>query len=341
MGSKNKLIVMRYSDRYSRQIIADNWDQRKLEESTVLVAGAGSLGCLSALNFTLMGVGRIVIVDYDTVEVSNLNRQLLFSEEDVGKSKSVIAKIKLEKLNPLVKIEAYNTDIRNLNRKILRDVQVIIDGLDSFEVRRWLNSIAVSLNKPLIHAGVYGWWGNIQVILPHQTACLECQPLIPKSRLQQYCSPPGRARVVKEKTVSKPTPIINTTCMVVSGIQCQEALKIILGLRENVLKEYIFYDGSHEKFTYMKVDRNPECIICGEKNILEERDFAVTSSEIVRQVEDRLNILLGLESCKLIYKGKMLNDDSKIQDYTIIENEPVYVISRDLDKPLKLRFKFV
>ncbi len=341
MESENRLTAMKYSDRYSRQIIADNWDQRRIEESVILVAGVGSLGSLSAMNFTLMGVGRIIIVDYDTVEVSNLNRQLLFSEEDVGKAKSIVAKLKLEKLNPLVRIDAYNMDIRNLDRKIFESVHVIIDGLDSFETRRWLNSTAISLNKPLILAGVYGWWGNLQVILPYKTPCLECQPLIPRNRLQQYCSPRGEERILKERAVSKPTPIITTTCMVISGIQCQEALKIILGLEENILKEYVFYDGFHEKFTYMKIDRNPECVICGEKNILEEKEFAVASSEETRQVEERLKLLLGLKTCKIIYKGKVLKEDIKIRDYGIVENEHVYVVSRDLNKPLKLRLKFV
>ncbi|WEU39988.1 MAG: ThiF family adenylyltransferase [Candidatus Odinarchaeum yellowstonii] len=332
---------MRYSERYSRQIIAENWDQRKLEESVILIAGAGSLGCLSALNFTVMGVGRIIIVDYDTVEISNLNRQVLFSEEDVGKAKSIVAKNKLEKINPLVKIDAYNTDIRNLDRKIIENTHVLIDGLDSFEARRWLNSTAVSLNKPLILAGLYGWWGNIQVVLPHQTACLECQPLIPRNRLQQYCSPRGRERGGEVKTDSKPNPIITTTCMVVSGIQCQEALKIILGLKEKIIKEYIFYDGLNEKFTYMEVNRNPECVVCGEKHILDEREFAVTATEEVKQVKERLKLLLEIENCKIIFKEKILRDESKIQDLNITENEYVYVISKDLNKPLKLRFKIV
>ncbi|MEM2109743.1 MAG: ThiF family adenylyltransferase [Candidatus Odinarchaeota archaeon] len=341
MESKNKLMNMKKIERYSRQVILKNWNQKRLEKSTILVAGVGSLGCFSAMNFTLMGVGRLILVDYDTVEVSNLNRQILFSEEDVGKFKSDIAKLKLEKLNPSVVVEAYNSDLRRLDKKIFEEADIILDGLDSFETRRWLNSISVALKKPLIHGALYGWWGDVQVVLPYQTACLECQPLIPRNRLQQYCSPAGRARRIKTDGKTTPTPIINTTCMVVSGIQCQEALKIIMGLKDSLLKEYLFYDGESGRFTYMEVSRNPECIVCGDKYNIEGEEFAINPLEEVKNATARLNMIFGLKDSKMIYKGRFLDPEFKFKEYNIIENDIVYLISGDLEKPVKLKFKFI
>lgn len=333
------MVSITFMERYSRQIITSKWDQNKIGKSTVLVAGIGSLGCLSSINFSLMGVGGIILIDYDTVEVSNLNRQLLFNEDDVGKLKSEVARTRLARINPSVKIESYTTDIRSVETSVFQRADVILDSLDSYEARRWINSTSVSLRKPLVHAGVYGWWGNVQVIIPYETPCLECQPLIPKSRLQKYCSPPGQKRRKIVKASSNEIPMINTTCMVISGIQCQEALKIILEEKRSLLREYLFYDGYSETFTRMEVDRNPNCIVCSEKYVLNENDFAISDQEDVREAVSRLNILFGAQEPKIIYRSRVLEPAFKFEHYGISDGDIIYVVSKSFKAPIKLKCK--
>ncbi|MFX1453260.1 MAG: ThiF family adenylyltransferase, partial [Promethearchaeota archaeon] len=181
----------RIESRYDRQILLEEWDQQKIRNAEVFIAGMGALGCVVALDLVLMGIGKLVICDFDTIEKSNLSRQMLFQESDINKSKSTVAKERLVDLNPDVEVVAFNKEIQDITPKIYEKCDVIVDGLDTFEARRWLNSITVDKEKPLVHGGMYGWLGNVQVVIPFKTACLDCQPLLPQERLQKPCTPPG------------------------------------------------------------------------------------------------------------------------------------------------------
>lgn len=324
--------------RYNRQEMLEGWNQEKLKGSVVLLAGVGALGSMVSVFLALAGVGKLILVDMDTVEVSNLNRQLLFTENDVGEFKAEVAAKKVKEINPNIQVIDRNESIINVPRSYYEESNVVVDGLDSFEARRWLNSLCVSLNKPLVHGGMYGWWGNIQVIIPYVTPCLECQPLLPRERFQKSCTPPGKKR---EKIEVEPAkfPAVSTITAVLSGIQAQETLKILLGLSP-LIDNYLFYDGMSQSFTTIKLERNPKCIICGDKYRLEGIEYAIDRQETVRELKDRLIATLGLtEPIRVIHKSKFIEDNIRIEEMGICSGETLFIYDKSLGKPLKIKAK--
>ena len=325
-------------ERYSRQMLLEEWDQKKLHDSCVLIAGIGALGSVVALNLAMMGVGELIIVDFDTVELSNLSKQLLYREEDLGKPKVEVARKKLQEVNSEIKIVALNKDIRKVDRSYFERCNVVVDGLDNFEVRRWLNSMCVTLSKPLVHGGFYGWYGNVQVVIPLKTACLECQPLIPPEKLQKMCTPPGRVRR-KVKVEEEKIPTVASIATVIGGIQTQEVLKILLGI-PNILENYVFYDGVSQSLTKIKLERNPECVVCSDKYRIEGVDYMLERQETLNQLKNRLIITYGLASPEIMVKGKMISDGNlKISDLGLKTGDVIFIIDERLAKPLKLKIK--
>lgn len=325
-----------FEGRYHRQEILEGWNQEKISQSTVLLAGVGALGSMVAVFLALMGVGKLILVDMDTVELSNLNRQLLFTESDIGEFKAKVAAEKLRVMNPNIYILDRNESLISVPRKYYEESDVIVDGLDSFEARRWLNSVCVSLNKPLVHGGMYGWYGNIQVIIPNVTPCLECQPLLPRERFQKSCTPPGK----KREKVEPPTfPGISTISAVLSGIQAQETLKILLNLTP-LIDNYLFYDGLSQSFTTIKLERNPKCIICSDKYRLDGIEYAIDKRETIKELKNRLIVTLGLiEPIRVIHKTRFIEDATKIEDIGLSSGELLFIYDKSLGKPLKLRAK--
>ncbi|MFB0560140.1 MAG: ThiF family adenylyltransferase [Candidatus Lokiarchaeia archaeon] len=322
--------------RYHRQEILEGWNQEKLSQSTVLLAGVGALGSMVAVFLALMGVGKLILVDMDTVELSNLNRQLLFTESDIGEFKAKVASEKLREMNPNIYVIDRNESLISVPRKYYEESEVIVDGLDSFEARRWLNSVCISLTKPLVHGGMYGWYGNIQVIIPNVTPCLECQPLLPRERFQKSCTPPGK----KREKVEPPTfPGVSTISAVLSGIQAQETLKILLKMSP-LIDNYLFYDGLSQSFTTIKLERNPKCIICSDKYRLEGIEYAIDKRETIKELKDRLIVTLGLvEPIRVIHKTRFIEDATKIEDMELCSGELLFVYDKSFGKPLKLRAK--
>ncbi len=289
-----------------------------------------------AVFLALMGVGKLILVDMDTVELSNLNRQLLFTEKDIDEYKARVAAEKLREINPNVYVIDRNESLVNVPRRYFEESDVIVDGLDNFEARRWLNSVCVGLNKPLVHGGMYGWYGNVQVVIPYVTPCLDCQPLLPRERFQKSCTPPGKKR---EKVEPPKFPGVSTISAVLSGIQAQETLKILLDLSP-LIDNYLFYDGLSQSFTKIKLERNPKCIICSEKYKLEGIEYAVDKEETIRELKDRLIATLGLvEPIRVIHKTRFVEDNTKIRDMNLSSGELIYIYDKSLGKPLKLRAK--
>ncbi|MHA1361844.1 MAG: ThiF family adenylyltransferase [Candidatus Freyarchaeota archaeon] len=177
-------------DRYHRQklvnVMGVAWNQDKLLNSTALIAGMGALGCESAKNLALMGLKKLIIIDNDVVELSNLSRQMLFRDQDIGKPKVVAAERTLTEMNPRLEVESIYDSIENVPIEKYREADIFLSSLDNFEGRRYLNSVAVSLNKPFIDAGIHGFFGHVRVIIPHVTPCYECYP--PKGKQRVWCS---------------------------------------------------------------------------------------------------------------------------------------------------------
>ena len=234
-------------ERYDRQIIIANIGEEgkeKLKRARVFIAGAGGLGSPAAIYLTAAGVGMIRVVDHDRVELSNLNRQVLHWDEDVGKKKAASATEKLKKINHEVKIEAIEETITDANVfQLIAGFDVIVDAMDNLPIRYLLNKAAIKKNIPFFHGAVYGFEGRAMTILPGITACLRCV---------------YRGDLPKEKI-----PVIGVTPAVIGCIQATEVIKYIVGIGELLKNRLLIYDGLDMKFTAFKVKKDPQCEHCG------------------------------------------------------------------------------
>ncbi len=232
--------------RYRRQITIPGFGeeaQARLKEATVLIAGLGGLGSPLVLYLAAVGVGHLRLVDKDTVELSNLNRQVLHWDSDIGRKKARSASDKAAKINPTTRVEAFDLTITNDNvEEITKDCDIIIDAMDNFSVRYMLNRAAIARSIPLIHGAVYGYEGRLATIIPGQSACLECiYPHIP----------PQTA-----------FPVLGTTPGVIALLQATEAIKYLSGVGALRTDEMLIYDGEAMYFDRVSVTRNPLCKSC-------------------------------------------------------------------------------
>jgi len=163
--------------RFDRQLRLPGWKQETLKKSSVLIVGVGGLGVEVAKNLAMAGVGRLILVDLDTIEYSNLNRQVLFIGAPEGASKAKYAAKRLREMNPFIKVEAYNCPLQDLPPHLYYEADLYIAGLDSIEARSELNRRAIHNRKPLIDAGTAAYNGHVYCVWPFSNACLECDPL--------------------------------------------------------------------------------------------------------------------------------------------------------------------
>jgi len=235
-------------ERYERQIILQGFGrggQEKLKKAKVFIAGAGGLGSPISIYLVAAGVGTVRIVDHDKVELSNLNRQVLHWDEDIGKRKIDAALDKLKRLNQGVKVETIEETITEANVfSLVTDFDLIVDAMDNLPTRYVLNKAAVEKNIPFFHGAVYGFEGRAMTIIPGQTACLMC--------IYRGHTPP------KEKF-----PVLGTTPAVIGCIQATEVIKYIVGIGELLTNRLLVYDGLNLKFTEFKVKKDPKCEHCG------------------------------------------------------------------------------
>lgn len=232
--------------RYQRQIILFGKEcQIKLKKAKVAVVGVGGLGSPIAFYLTAMGFGFIKLIDFDKVSLSNLNRQILHWTTDIGKVKVLSALEKLKKLNPEVEIIPIKERLTKENaEQLLSDVDICFDALDNWESKLLLNEICVKLNKILIHAGVRGMYGQMLVIIPGKTPCLQC--LINGEKI---------------KTAEK-LPILGVTPAILGTLQVLEATKIITGYGKPQVGNLIVFDGFSTELELIHVKKDPNCPIC-------------------------------------------------------------------------------
>jgi adenylyltransferase/sulfurtransferase len=218
--------------------------QEKLKRSRVLVAGAGGLGSPIAFYLTAAGVGTIRLVDHDQVTLSNLNRQILHGEEDIGRKKIDSATTKLGRLNSGVKIEAIAETITEENvSQLVQGCDVIVDAMDNLPTRYVLNRCAVEKKIPFFHGAVSGFEGRAMTILPGQTACLRCM---------------YRGPIPQEKF-----PVIGVAPAMIGIIQATEVIKYLVGIGNLLTNRLLIYDGLELTFTELTVHKNPDCDHCG------------------------------------------------------------------------------
>ena len=240
--------------RYSRHLIMPEVGvdgQKRLKASSVLLIGAGGLGCPLGLYLTAAGVGRIGIVDFDVVDFSNLQRQVLHGTADVGRPKLHSAKDKLTAINPEVRIDLYERRLSSENvMRIFAPYDIIIDGTDNFPTRYLVNDACVLLKKPNIYGSIFRFDGQASVFFPPYGPCYRC--LYPEP------PPPGEVPSCAEGGVLGILPGI------IGMIQATEAVKMILGKGETLTGRLMHYDALQMKFREFKVRRNPKCPICGD-----------------------------------------------------------------------------
>jgi molybdopterin/thiamine biosynthesis adenylyltransferase len=178
----SEVLTVDEKKRFDRQLRLPNWNQDTLKRSTVLIAGIGGLGVEIAKNLAMVGVGRLILVDLDTIEYSNLNRQVLFVGATEGSSKAKIAADRIKTLNPFINVEAYHCALQDLPPILYHLADIYVAGLDSIEARTELNRRAVHFRKPLIDAGTAAYNGHVYCIFPFKNACLECDPLLEREQ---------------------------------------------------------------------------------------------------------------------------------------------------------------
>ena len=240
--------------RYSRQIMLDEIGfvgLEKLRKAKVCVVGVGGIGNPVVTQLTAMGIGKLKIVDRDIIEISNLHRQHLYTEEDIGKVKVEAAKARLEQINSSVQIEALpNSVTKYTAENIVKGFDIVVDALDSIDARYALNDACIKLNIPLIYAGALGMLGSICTIIPNKTACLRCIfPALAEDDVPT-CSTEG---------------VHPSILYLVGGIQVSEVVKIILGERPTLENKLLYIDLNDLSLEKVPVFRQAECPSCGTK----------------------------------------------------------------------------
>jgi adenylyltransferase/sulfurtransferase len=232
-------------ERYSRQIMLFGEDgQERLKDATVFIAGAGGLGCPVALYLAAAGVGYLRIADKDTVEQTNLNRQVLHWENDIGREKVLSVEDKLREINPHIEVEAFHVTIDESNvRDLAEDADLIIDAMDNYQVRYLLNQVAHEKGIPLVHGAIRGFDGQAMTIIPGTSACFNCV----------FPSPPP----------TEVFPVIGVTPGIIAMVQVNEAIKCLLRKGELLTDKLLIWNGLSSEMEYMKVSRRIDCKICG------------------------------------------------------------------------------
>jgi molybdopterin-synthase adenylyltransferase len=235
------------ADRYARQRILPGIGkegQERLMSSRVLVAGIGGLGSLSSLYLCAAGVGHLTIVDKGRVQLSDLNRQILYGEKDVGKIKVVAAGKRLRGLNSEVDVVTIHKEIKEETvLEVLGDAQVVVDGTDNFRTRLILNKACHSKKTPFVYGGIYGLKGSATTILPGKTPCLECL-------------------LTKEEETRLPIPALGPVVGMVAAIQVMEVLKLILRMGELLAGEMALFDGGGMSFRKLAIKKREGCRVC-------------------------------------------------------------------------------
>ena len=236
-------------ERYNRQMMIDGWGdigQEKLKNATVFLAGAGGLGSPVAIYLAVAGVGKIRVVDFDKLESSNLNRQVLHSVDRVGMKKAESAKKTLNAMNPWVEIEAIEDKIDESNvERLVGDADIIVDCMDNFPTRFLLNDVAIKKAIPMVHASVWGLEGRITFIQSPETPCLRC--------------------LFSDSPPKELFPVLGATPGVIGVMQAMEALKYLAGVGKLLKGRLFLWDGTDMTTSTIKLRKDPECISCSKK----------------------------------------------------------------------------
>ena len=247
-------------ERYSRHIIlpeVGGSGQQKMLEARVLLLGAGGLGSPAAYYLAAAGIGNLGIVDFDRVDLSNLQRQIIHSTERIGMLKTESAKKTIEALNPDVNITLYNERLDSSNiMSLIEGYDYIVDGSDNFPTRYLVNDACVMKNKTLIHGSIYRFEGQVTVFKPGDGPCYRC--LYPEP------PPPGMVPNCQEGGV------LGVLAGVIGNLQVVEVLKLVLGIGKTLVGKLLIYDALNTEFRNLRLRKDTNCPICSEKPTIKE-----------------------------------------------------------------------
>jgi len=288
--------------RYSRQIMLEEigfTGMEKLRDSKICVIGVGGIGNPIVTQLTAMGIGKLKIVDRDVIEISNLHRQHLYTENDIGKVKVEVAVERLKGINPTVEIEAVPVSVSKYTAEsIIKGFDVVIDALDSIDARYALNDACVKFDIPFIYAGALGTLGSVCTILPNKSACLRCIfPALAEDDMPT-CSTEG---------------VHPSILYLVSGVQVSETIKIITGQQPTLVNKLLYIDLNELSFDKIHVFRQEECPSCGSKKEIEEVKLIAQQQLIIEE-------LCGRDSGKRTYTVTPSELSSPISLIGIVKN---------------------
>mgnify|MGYP000914555850 FL=1 len=291
--------------RYSRHLLIPEVGlegQQKLKASSALVIGTGGLGSPVSLYLAAAGVGRIGLVDYDVVDSTNLQRQVVHGTSTVGKLKVESARARLLDLNPMIQVDAYNFPFTSANAlEIAAPYDVIVDGTDNFPTRYLSNDVAVFLGKPNVYGSIFRFDGQASVFYAREGPCYRC--LFPEP------PPPGMVPTCAEGGVLGILP------GTIGSIQATEALKLLLGIGDSLIGRLLLYNALDMSFDFVNLRKNPKCRVCGPNADIKElidyeefcgvpghdhetgsagADWDISAPELARRLSDNPPLLLDV-----------------------------------------------
>jgi molybdopterin/thiamine biosynthesis adenylyltransferase/rhodanese-related sulfurtransferase len=246
--------------RYSRHLIIPDVGmagQKRLKNSKVLCVGAGGLGSPALMYLAAAGVGTLGIVDFDVVDESNLQRQIIHGQSDIGRSKAESAAASIREINPLVRVVVHNEALSTDNvMEIFAGYDLIVDGTDNFATRYMVNDAAVLLGKPYVWGSIFRFDGQASVFWAEHGPCYRC--LYPEP------PPPGMVPSCAEGGV------LGVLCASIGSIQVNEAIKVLTGIGEPLVGRLMIYDALEMTYRQVKVNKDPECPLCGKNPTITE-----------------------------------------------------------------------
>ena len=300
--------------RYSRHLIIPDVGvegQKRLKNARVLCVGAGGLGSPALLYLAAAGVGTLGIIDFDTVDESNLQRQVIHGQSDIGRPKAESAAASVREINPLVNVVIHNTILDRDNvREIFAQYDLIVDGTDNFATRYMVNDAAVLLGKPYVWGSIYRFDGQASVFWAEHGPCYRC--LYPEP------PPPGMVPSCAEGGV------LGVLCASIGSIQVTEAIKLLTGIGEPLVGRLTVYDALEMSYRKIKVRKDPACALCGENptvtDLLEDyEDFCgAVSPEAEAAVVESTITALELKEWQDTGKDHFLVDVREPAEYEIV-----------------------
>ncbi len=236
------------SIRYARQLNIRGFGpdgQSRLKASRVVVAGVGGLGCHSALSLASAGVGHLTLIDDGVIEPSNLNRQVLYRDSDLGKDKAEVARDRLSKINPWIDVVSIRVKITGENaRALIRGAHVVVDGTDNFPVRKILNAACFKEGVPFIYGGIHRLKGMVSAIIPGKTPCLACM-------------------TSEQSDVQGDVPVLGAVAAFIGSLQALETIKLLTGLGYPLAGKVLSFDGELGRCMVYGTLREASCPVCG------------------------------------------------------------------------------